>query len=259
MDIEHEGDGIAEDSKLEERATAETNRSTALPVVDLPLLALQDACLDGADAARTETRPIPSSTARFASVLRTVLLQPDPNSADIIQASWQEGSRVSKLMSDKQVFRILNGLLSADEVLARAPKKPDSRSTITSEGLSAEATRDKLEGRTAFEHDEDLSGGINVNPSGSEGSSAALVESGDEVDVRILSAMLTQAPRRVCQYAFRKNDIVWICKVCQADETCVLCNACFRSSDHLGHEVYFYHAQVSSKLGAGVCISEVDE
>ncbi|CAN0435741.1 unnamed protein product, partial [Ectocarpus sp. 13 AM-2016] len=51
-------------------------------------------------------------------------------------------------------------------------------------------------------------------------------------------------PRRVCQYAFLKNDIVWICKECQADETCVLCNDCFRSSDHEGHEVYFYHAQV---------------
>ncbi|CAN0167694.1 unnamed protein product, partial [Laminaria digitata] len=58
-----------------------------------------------------------------------------------------------------------------------------------------------------------------------------------------VKSLLPEVPRRVCQYAFRKNDIVWICKACQADETCVLCNDCFRSSDHEGHEVYFYHAQ----------------
>ncbi|CAM9897529.1 unnamed protein product, partial [Sphacelaria rigidula] len=59
------------------------------------------------------------------------------------------------------------------------------------------------------------------------------------------------APRRVCQYAFRRNDIVWICKVCQADETCVLCNDCFRNSDHRGHEVYFYHAQAGGCCDCG--------
>ncbi|CAN0328369.1 unnamed protein product, partial [Hapterophycus canaliculatus] len=58
-------------------------------------------------------------------------------------------------------------------------------------------------------------------------------------------------PRRVCQYAFLKNDIVWICKECQADETCVLCNDCFRSSDHEGHEVYFYHAQAGGCCDCG--------
>ena len=35
------------------------------------------------------------------------------------------------------------------------------------------------------------------------------------------------APRRVCQHPFRKNDIVWVCRTCQADETCVLCHACW--------------------------------
>lgn len=50
-------------------------------------------------------------------------------------------------------------------------------------------------------------------------------------------------PRRVCQHPFRKNDIVWVCRTCQADETCVLCHACFTQSDHEGHDVNFYHAQ----------------
>ena len=30
--------------------------------------------------------------------------------------------------------------------------------------------------------------------------------------------------RQVCQYQFKPNDIIWICKECQKDETCVLCN-----------------------------------
>ena len=29
-------------------------------------------------------------------------------------------------------------------------------------------------------------------------------------------------PRQVCQYVFKRNDIVWICRTCQADETCVM-------------------------------------
>ena len=51
-----------------------------------------------------------------------------------------------------------------------------------------------------------------------------------------------QDTRRVCQYAFKKNDIVWACRTCQFDETCVLCHECFSHSDHEGHDVAFYHA-----------------
>lgn len=52
-------------------------------------------------------------------------------------------------------------------------------------------------------------------------------------------------PRRVCQHPFRKNDIVWVCRTCQSDETCVLCHQCFTRSNHEGHDVAFYHAQGS--------------
>jgi len=58
-------------------------------------------------------------------------------------------------------------------------------------------------------------------------------------------------PKQVCQYAFKRNDIVWICKECQTDETCVLCNECFRESKHDGHEVYFYHAQAGGCCDCG--------
>lgn len=58
------------------------------------------------------------------------------------------------------------------------------------------------------------------------------------------------APHKICQFAFKRNDIVWICKNCQKDDTCVLCNECFRYSQHEGHEVYFYHTQAG---GGGCC------
>lgn len=59
------------------------------------------------------------------------------------------------------------------------------------------------------------------------------------------------APHRICQFAFKRNDIVWICKDCQKDETCVLCNDCFRLSQHQGHEVYFYQTQAGGCCDCG--------
>eukprot|EP00624_Nannochloropsis_granulata_P007695 evm.model.NODE_9035_length_8968_cov_20.147301.2 len=58
-------------------------------------------------------------------------------------------------------------------------------------------------------------------------------------------------PHKICQFAFKRNDIVWICKDCQKDETCVLCNECFRNSQHEGHEVYFYHTQAGGCCDCG--------
>ena len=57
--------------------------------------------------------------------------------------------------------------------------------------------------------------------------------------------------RRVCQYAFKKNDIVWICRTCQVDETCVLCHDCFSHSNHEGHDVAFYHANAGGCCDCG--------
>eukprot|EP00536_Pseudo-nitzschia_multiseries_P013927 jgi/Psemu1/291151/fgenesh1_pg.632_\ len=47
-------------------------------------------------------------------------------------------------------------------------------------------------------------------------------------------------PRRPCGYVFKTGDIAWNCRTCQTDSTCVICDACFRESDHEGHEVYFH-------------------
>jgi len=54
-------------------------------------------------------------------------------------------------------------------------------------------------------------------------------------------------PRKVCQHPFKKNELVWVCRTCQSDETCVLCHACYQHSCHEGHDVSFYHAQAGGK------------
>jgi hypothetical protein len=66
-----------------------------------------------------------------------------------------------------------------------------------------------------------------------------------------LTVLGEAVPRRVCQHPFRKNDIVWVCRTCQADETCVLCHSCFSQSDHAGHDVNFYHAQAGGCCDCG--------
>ena len=45
---------------------------------------------------------------------------------------------------------------------------------------------------------------------------------------------------RPCGYVFKRGDIAWNCRTCQTDSTCVICDTCFRNSNHDGHEVYFH-------------------
>lgn len=45
-----------------------------------------------------------------------------------------------------------------------------------------------------------------------------------------------------CGYVFTKGDGIFRCKTCGLDETCVLCTACFRSSNHEGHQTTFSYA-----------------
>jgi hypothetical protein len=47
-------------------------------------------------------------------------------------------------------------------------------------------------------------------------------------------------PRRPCGYVFKRGDIAWNCRTCQTDSTCVICDTCFRNSNHDNHEVYFH-------------------
>ena len=58
--------------------------------------------------------------------------------------------------------------------------------------------------------------------------------------VESLGAGCMRRPRRPCGYVFKRGDIAWNCRTCQTDSTCVVCDTCFRHSDHEGHEVYFH-------------------
>ena len=57
-----------------------------------------------------------------------------------------------------------------------------------------------------------------------------------------LLAKLAETNQRACGHVFAAGDIAWNCRTCQKDNTCVLCDACFRSSNHQGHEVFFHRA-----------------
>ena len=69
--------------------------------------------------------------------------------------------------------------------------------------------------------------------------------------IETLEALSQSVPRKICQHPFKKNDIVWVCRTCQADETCVLCHTCFKQSNHEGHDVAFYHAQAGGCCDCG--------
>lgn len=76
----------------------------------------------------------------------------------------------------------------------------------------------------------------------------------DETTASVLRRMLEENERnqdlqdlssptsrpRPCGYVFKRGDIAWNCRTCQADSTCVICDKCFRNSNHEGHEVYFH-------------------
>ena len=60
------------------------------------------------------------------------------------------------------------------------------------------------------------------------------------IDMRVLQSMSLESKssrQPVCGVVFKKGDLVWTCRQCAKDVTCVLCDECFRQSDHEGHEV----------------------
>jgi Putative zinc finger in N-recognin (UBR box) len=88
-----------------------------------------------------------------------------------------------------------------------------------------------------------------IHPGNSSATTSALTSSAEAL--ALLQTWGQSVPRRVCQHPFKKNDIVWVCKTCQADETCVLCHDCFSQSNHTGHDIAFYHAQAGGCCDCG--------
>lgn len=68
------------------------------------------------------------------------------------------------------------------------------------------------------------------------------------IDIRMLESLSNANRRSVCGLVFKKGDVVWTCRTCAKDPTCVQCDRCFKKSDHIDHEVYFHRAS-----GRGGC------
>ena len=52
----------------------------------------------------------------------------------------------------------------------------------------------------------------------------------------------------ICGRVFQEGDLAFNCNDCQSDPTCVMCEDCFKDSEHTGHDVSFHRA------GAGYVI-----
>lgn len=58
-----------------------------------------------------------------------------------------------------------------------------------------------------------------------------------------------------CGHIFEHGDVIYRCKNCTHDETCVLCSKCFNDADHIGHQISFS----ASKGSGGSCDCGEDE
>lgn len=58
-----------------------------------------------------------------------------------------------------------------------------------------------------------------------------------------------------CGHIFEHGDVIYRCKDCTHDETCVLCSKCFNDDDHVGHRISFS----VSKGSGGSCDCGEDE
>lgn len=71
------------------------------------------------------------------------------------------------------------------------------------------------------------------------------------IDTKRLMTLPNANKRSMCGRPVKKGDIMWICRQCGKDSTCVQCDDCFQNSNHEGHEVYFYRSSASG--GGGCC------
>eukprot|EP01041_Mallomonas_annulata_P000556 gene556-1070_t len=69
-----------------------------------------------------------------------------------------------------------------------------------------------------------------------------------EINTQRMVSLPNANNRTICGLLFKKGLVVWTCRQCAKDPTCVQCDECFRLSDHEGHEVYFHRAS-----GSGGC------
>ncbi|PJF16720.1 hypothetical protein PSACC_03494 [Paramicrosporidium saccamoebae] len=72
---------------------------------------------------------------------------------------------------------------------------------------------------------------------------------GDDESLREILEREQKSPSPSCGRVFKRDELIYHCKECAVDETCVLCNDCFQRSDHEGHNYNYY----LSKGSGGSC------
>ena len=158
--------------------------------------------------------------ANLTGSVRRVLLRDDASALQQLLATARQGGNEAVKLITRIVLECIY-----DEETGAAPPADQHRVMPNVEGLLACLICDIGESGS-------ISSLLGSGSGGRRTCSAAFTTASQQIaDLR------NRGPRQVCQYAFRRNDIVWICRTCQADETCVLCNTCYRDSDHTGHEV----------------------
>ena len=66
-----------------------------------------------------------------------------------------------------------------------------------------------------------------------------------------LASLGSEEQSERCGHCFLDGEIVWNCKTCQVDDTCVLCDKCFHNSDHRGHDVRFHRTRAGGCCDCG--------
>ena len=57
-----------------------------------------------------------------------------------------------------------------------------------------------------------------------------------------LAELASDSAGHICGHVFRGGELCYNCRQCQADGSCVLCEACFKRSNHEGHDFSFHLA-----------------
>ena len=260
-------------------STVNTAAGGGVSLADTPPAAAAAAAAAADSVAAAAAAAAATSAAARATVARAIEARAFHRGGGTAPPSGR-GLTTSTKLADDQIFSVLTGLICADAMLVRGglgvsgsnggggdSNNPNAAAAVNNHGAPS-GTAGWPGSSTSPNMGCGSGAGVGAGEGGKGGAGAGPAplppqqlqqqqqqhqQLQQQAQQKLCSVMalpdmkllLPALPRRVCQYAFRKNDIVWICKVCQADETCVLCNDCFRSSDHKGHEVYFYHAQVS--------------
>ena len=69
------------------------------------------------------------------------------------------------------------------------------------------------------------------------------------IDTQIFTILSKTNKKKICGKLFKNGDLIWNCRNCGKDDTCVQCDDCFQLSDHTNHDVYFHRASE----GNGCC------